>query len=126
LYDAGLSNSFKKVKYWYYFDDAYPENFKKPCKVKELNLGKELLESDVVLLLASTSSLAKLGWGFIDQTYDLLIKDVDRELAIRKIIISIKSDPKWLDSVRKKAAARNIELDSMLRLDAEYVYQMKK
>lgn len=125
LYATGLKKSFKKVNYWYYFNTVYPESFKKQTTINDINFEQQLLQSDVVMLMASTSSLTKLGWGFINQAYDNLVKRSDKEKAIRKIIADIKNDPKWYASVKRKALNRNIELDSMLRLDAEYVYKRK-
>ena len=75
--------------------------------------------------MASTSPLKKLGWGFINQTYDLLIKSIDKETAIKQIIGGIKSNPKWFASIKAKAVERNIELDSVLRLEAEYLYKQR-
>lgn len=42
---------------------------------------------------------------------------------IEKLIRKIKSDSKWLSSVQKKAKERNISLDEMLRLDAEFIFE---
>jgi hypothetical protein len=123
LYDAGLKNSFEKVSYWYYFNTVYPESFKKTLIVNNIDIQKELLKSDVVILMLTTSSLEKFGWGFINQAYDFLVNNIDKKTAIKRIIASIKNDPKWFASVKKKAFERNIELDSMLRMDAEYVYK---
>ncbi len=125
FYETSLSNSFQNVEYWYYFNEVYSDSFKYPKKIEDINISEELLEADVVLLMASTSPLSKLGWGFINQAYDLLLKGIDKETAINQIIASIKSDPKWFASVKAKAVDRNIELDSMLSLDAEYIYKRK-
>jgi len=125
IYQSGISNSFQNIKYWYYFNDVYPESYKSPKKVKDINISKELLEADVVLLMSSTSLLSKLGWGFTTEVNDLLLKGIDKEAAIAQIIAGIKSDPKWFASVKAKGEKRNIELDSMLRLDAEYLYNRK-
>ncbi|MCF6169415.1 MAG: hypothetical protein L3J66_00370 [Bacteroidales bacterium] len=125
IFESGLKSSFTDVKYWYYFKTIFPDNFKEPTTIGDISLLNELLASDVVLLLCSTSNLKKLGWGFIDRAYDLLTKDIEKEIAVEKIIRSIKNDPKWFASVKAKAERRNIEPDSMLRLDAEYVYKRK-
>lgn len=122
---SNLRNSFQNVDYWYYFNEVHSNSFEYPKKIEDINFAKELLEADVVLLMASTFPLSKLGWGFINQAYDLLLKGIDKETAINQIIASIKSDPKWFASVKAKAANRNIELDSMLRLDAAYMYNRK-
>jgi hypothetical protein len=125
LFNSKLNKTFIDVKYWYYFNTVFPESFKQTTTVNNISIATELMESDVVLIMCSPANLKKIGWGFIDQTHDLLVNGIDKELAIEHIIASIKSDPKWYASVKAKAVKRNIELDSMLRLDAEYVYKRK-
>ena len=125
LFNSGLKSTFKEVKYWYYFNTVFPDSYKQTVTVKDIGIGTELLGSDVVLLMSSPANLKKFGWGFINEVYDLLVKDIDKELAIEKIIRTIKNNPKWFASVKAKAVERNIDLDSMMRLDAEYIYKRK-
>ncbi len=126
MFGSSLRSSFTEVKYWYYFNTVFPDNYKHAVTVKDIAVGKELLESDVVLLMSSPANLKKFGWGFIDKAYDLLVKDIDKELAIEQIILTIKSDSNWFASIKKKADQREIVLDTMIRLDAEYLYKKRK
>ena len=125
LFDAGLDNSFQSVDYWYYFNKVFSNRFEHAKKIEDINISKELQEAEVVLLMASPSPLNKLGWGFINEAYDLLLKGIDKEAAIRRVMQVIESDPDWFASVKTKAVDRNITIDSMLRLDAEYIYNRK-
>ncbi len=125
LFDAGLDNSFQSVDYWYYFNEVFSNRFEHAKKIEDINISKELQEAEVVLLMASPSPLNKLGWGFINEAYDLLLKGIDKEAAIRRVMQVIESDPDWFASVKTKAVERNITIDSMLRLDAEYIYNRK-
>jgi hypothetical protein len=47
---------------------------------------------------------------------------LEKEFEIEAIINRIRSDSKWLQSVREKAAHKNISLDEMLRKDAEWLF----
>lgn len=49
-------------------------------------------------------------------------KTLEKEFEIEAIINRIRSDSKWLQSVREKAAHKNISLDEMLRKDAEWLF----
>lgn len=122
IYNTGLKSSFEDVKYWYYYNSIFPDNFDQPTTVKDIDVQKELFEADVVLLMSSTSNLAKLGWGFLNEAYDLMINNTSREQEIERIIARITKDPKWFSSVKEDAKNKHIELDSMLQLNAEYLY----
>lgn len=125
LFNTGLKSSFEDVKYWYYYNSVFPDNFDHPTTVKDIDVQEELFESDVVLLMSSTSNLAKLGWGFLNEAYDLLVLNTNRNTEVERIIARIINDPKWYDSVKEDAKSQNIEVDSMLRINAEYLYNKK-
>lgn len=42
------------------------------------------------------------------------------EIRVQDMIEHIRSDPEWMESIRAKATERDISVDSMLRLDAEW------
>jgi len=50
----------------------------------------------------------------------------ERETKIREYERLIRADEKWLSDVKRKAEEKNISLDEMIRLDAEYMTEQEK
>lgn len=50
---------------------------------------------------------------------------MSKEEHITLLMMSIKNTPEWLAKVKAKAIERNIPLDEMIRLDAEWMYNEK-
>ena len=73
LYNMGISNAFAQNHFWYYNKEIYPESFSSPTETSQINLKEELDKHDVIVLLATEATLSGLGWGFIENTYNLFI-----------------------------------------------------
>jgi len=66
IYNMGFSNLFSTSHFWYYNNEVYPESFKAPIKVSELDLGSEVDKHDVFVLMATEHNIPGVGWGFAD------------------------------------------------------------
>lgn len=64
---------------------------------------------------------AKLTTDSITNVHPTHQTDSLRQSKIHSYIQSIKNSPDWLESVRQKAIKKNISLDSMILLDAQYM-----
>ena len=64
----------------------------------------------------------------IEMTVDHVrqIAEAERKIKIEGLILNIKNSPDWLEKVRQKAIQKNISLDSMILLDAIYMFEMQK
>jgi len=79
--------------------------------------------------------LSEIGWGFIDEVYDLYkygdeayinIKDIrKKEREINQIVKSIKSTPKWFDRLKKESETTGENIDSLLTNNARYIYNKR-
>ena len=118
----GLNFVFKKVQYWFYFKHAY-QPYKKQKHIDEIDYLKEIKEADFVMLFSSPSPLNKLGWGFIDRTYESLVLNNKIPEEIIDIMHDIKENSKLYQMVEEKAKKKNISVDSMLYLEAKYIYR---
>jgi len=123
--------AFKDVKYWYYFNSVYPENFEKPTTVKDFNFIEELKNADLVLLMGCPPSLNNLGWGFIERGFRELVLGLQEEAwqaeylkMIRETEQSIRNSPEWLEHVREKARKLDVPLDTMIYRDARYMIDL--
>jgi hypothetical protein len=50
----------------------------------------------------------------------------NREDSIYRIALSIRNSPDWFEVVKKKAVERNIPIDSMVMIDAEYTWEEQR
>lgn len=124
MFYFGISKSFKDDHFWYYNKQVYPESNKKSLMVKELDLEKEIEKHDVFVVMATSSNINGLGWGFFDNVEILFkSKNADQINAIRQ---SIKGDKNWMKQIEQKAKLRGISADSMLTTDALWLLQQSK
>jgi glutaredoxin-related protein len=130
LYNMGFQKVFSKDHFWYYNRGIYPEYFSKPTFVDQLDIKKEILSHDVIILMAGEANLLNLGWGFIETANKLFMKSNAGTMSYHEFLQQvndmrnfIKSDSAWLEQVRIKALKKSISLDSMLTLDAIWSLQ---
>ncbi len=129
FYNMGFSKKvFREGQFWFYNKQVFPKRNKQDTWTKNLDLRKEIMDNDIIILFATEPVLKREYWGFVDQAYDSFFNTSDeykeRE-QILEIIESIKSSHSWLEKIKDKAIKRNISLDSMLILDAKYVLYKK-
>jgi hypothetical protein len=117
-------NVFKNEAFWYFYGKAITESYGTEMWVKDLNLKEEVEKQDVIFLMVTERFLHKLGWGFIEDTYALY-----GPLSGYDVMHNFKCDIlnyyEWLNDVIEKARVRNIPLEEMLELDAEYLFNQK-
>ena len=99
-----------------------------------LNLKAEVLNSNVVLLLATDANLPNLGWGFINNLYKDLTtySDTDKWAnadyinRVNSMKAYIKTQADWYNGVVKQAQEKNISVDSMLTINAAFTVDQQK
>ena len=62
----------------------------------------------------------KFAFGFIDRTYKAYIKEENIDANVEYII----ADPILLENVKLKAVKRDISLEAMLKIEAEYMLKL--
>ncbi len=130
--------------YYQYFTDyhflsynreVFPESSYSPVFAYQLDLKEQLAKHDVIIILATEANLSNLGWGFIEQTEQLLRDPAtksylddsyNRRLEFFKQ--GMRGDQNWMKNIAQKAAEKNISVEEMLTLDAQWVlhqYEVK-
>jgi len=71
IYNMGFSDLFSTSHFWYYNNEVYPEYFKTPTKVSDLDLRTEMDKHDVFVLMATEQNIPGVGWGFADSFLQL-------------------------------------------------------
>lgn len=66
---------FKKNQFWFYYYELYNTEWglKYPG---DIDLKKEIEKQDIIILMATESTLPKFGWGFIEDAYKLYKAEV--------------------------------------------------
>ena len=72
--DQGFNRSFDKNQFWYYFHDIYPATSRGFNTHADMVLSEEIANHDVFIILSTDANLSKLGWDFIEESYDLFYK----------------------------------------------------
>ncbi|MBN2668919.1 MAG: hypothetical protein JXR60_06805 [Bacteroidales bacterium] len=119
LFNFGFSSQFfDNGKFWYYYQQVFPDNFEKETLVQDVDAINELKNNDFVFIISTDANLFKFPFGFENLISN---SDQDRDIneeTINGMIEYIKSDSTWYASICKKAENNNVPVDSMLRIDA--------
>jgi hypothetical protein len=119
-------NVFKNNEFWYYNNEIYCNNQLGKSNTSQIDIKRHILQSDYIILMCTESNLSRLGFGFIGNAKKVLrtpIKPTQRETD--DIIEVIRNTPSWHEQVKEKAAKRNISVDSMMILDADWYFQRR-
>lgn len=120
-----FSNSFRNTNHWHYNKILYENGMKSQTPVQALDLKKELKKHDVILLMQTELTLYDLGWGFIEQVYDIYYPE-DQETLVSYWERQILSDREWWSKVRKQAKKSNTPWRTALRNNALYAAENLK
>jgi hypothetical protein len=71
LFNLGISNAFSNSHFWFYNQQIYPDSYQSLKVTSQVNLREEIDKHDVIILMATEASLPNLGWGFIENMYNL-------------------------------------------------------
>jgi hypothetical protein len=71
IYGMGLGNLFSEHAFWYYNQEIYPSNASNQLTTKDIDLQEEILTYDIIMILCTDANLSNLGWGFIENCYDV-------------------------------------------------------
>ncbi|MDY0279570.1 MAG: hypothetical protein RBR35_03280, partial [Salinivirgaceae bacterium] len=137
MFNIGVGNNvFSFGGFWFYNKQIYPDSFKSTLYTKDIDIAQKTLENDVVILMTTDANLPNFSWGFVENMVQVLLnKDIhldenvienQKEERIRQMIQVIRDDTNWFDIIKKKAKERNISIDSMLVIDANWMLEQKK
>lgn len=119
-YSLPLDQMFDAHHFWYYgnsvFDDPMHSN------VKEVDLLRELLSTDVVMLMYSANNLYDLNRNFLTNALFAFYYDKSEvDAKIEKIKQDIRNTPEWFASIEQKALDNGQEVEVVLEDNARYV-----
>jgi hypothetical protein len=116
------------TQFWYYNKViGWPDSLeKKQIETKTLDLYTEIMKRDIILIITTEQNLKTFTFDFVQQCYPLFNGDIQLFLKKRKDYMDrIMSDPNWIEAVKKKSVEKNVPLDVMVRMDAEWLIQQE-
>jgi len=117
-------NLFQNEAFWYFNKQVYPDSYFKPKHVSDINLQEEIEKQDIIFLMITERFLFKFGWNFIEDVYKLYgpSSKYDKMHDFKSKIWNYNV---WFTGVIEDAKKRNLNLEEMLELAAEYVYSQE-
>jgi hypothetical protein len=112
---------FQNEAFWYFGHLVYPEYYFQPTHVEDLDVQAEIEKQDVILLMTTERFLYKFDWKLIDRLYGIYgaTSRFDRTYDYAWMITS---DDEWFASLVKKSRKEKMPLDSILYMNARYVF----
>ncbi len=117
-------NLFKNEAFWYFNKQIYPDSYIEPISVEDINLQDEIEKQDVIFLMITERFLFKFGWNFIEDVYKLYGPSSKYD-KIHDYKSKIWNYNVWFTGIIEDAKKRNLKLEEMLEIAAEYVYKQE-
>jgi hypothetical protein len=124
MHNGFSHQSFGEFSFWYYNNVINSNGITNGKKVSDVNLAEEIERHDVITILATEVNLGSMGWGFIEQAWELYCTKKMGKLEV--YIERIKNDQAWFEQVKQKAVQNNKSLEAQLEEDANYVYELER
>jgi SGNH hydrolase-like domain, acetyltransferase AlgX len=127
IFTSGVTAATFASSHFLFYFDTFHDNSKTEVKHRvEVDMLKEIENSDVILLFMMDPNLSKLGSGFVEEATDLYSNTDVRDFAIKKFEEGIRRDAAWMKMIEEKAAAKGISVDAMIRLDAIHLWNTER
>lgn len=108
--------------FWYYCNTARRQenNTETVTPVDEMDLSKQLLQQNVIVLFASQATLHLYPYGFDTRAYELF-KPLDTLESVNYYKKAILKDEKWKSSIERKAQKNQVSFEVQLEKDARWM-----
>ncbi|MBO4328237.1 MAG: hypothetical protein J5831_02365 [Bacteroidales bacterium] len=118
-YGLPLDQLFSTHHFWYYNNTVFSDPLH--SNVNEVDLLRELLSSDVVMLLYAPSNLYNLNRRFLTNALcAFYYEDGTLESTVEKIKQDIRNTPEWIADIERQAAEKGQPVDQVLEENARY------
>jgi len=113
---------FDQGEFWYYFKSVNRPN-SIGIQVSDLDIEKEILDKDVIILINTEANLSDFGHGAINIIGRTLEESgsFNYKQKVEELIKEMKRNQEWLDQLKKKAADYGMTLEETMVLDAEHL-----
>ena len=112
-------------QFWYYNNRVVPNpNPDEKTEAWQLDLKQSIENNNVVLVMGSDPAFPKLGWGFVEDAYEMYTSPqtyyprIERSRTLKGFEKQIREKPVLLKKATKLSKDLEIPLDSAIKLDA--------
>jgi len=119
IFDSGIhTNCFNNGSFWFYSKKVWPLSTN--IEVKDLDIRKQIAETDLVILYATEATLYSFPYG-ASSIINEKILPLD-EVWIKKYYTEmLNSNTDWQKSISEKAKANNLDYDIQKQRDIDYM-----
>ena len=132
LYQVPMKKVFSVWPYWYYnsivyyntnvYHDDIPLTDSEPMPVKDLDMVKELLSADFVLLSYCSAQLYIMNNNFTKQALIACCYDPEEVDSIRDALrTNITNAPEWMEGIKDQAKAMGQEIEQTIETNIDYL-----
>lgn len=119
-YNLPLEQMFGRFHYWYYNSRVHNDPLHN--SVGQVDLLRELLSTDIVMLLYSPTNLYNLNRDFLTKAlFNFYYEDYVVETILEKIKQDIRNTPDWYASIEQKALNSGQDVEKALEDNARYM-----
>ena len=119
LYNLSLDSIFETYHYWYY--NKIVQNDPLHKDVQEVDILKELLTSDIVMVIYCPSNLFDVNRQFLTRSlFELFYDDDVVQDKLDNVKRRIRNSEKWYASIQKTAGDRGVDVEIVLDENARY------
>jgi hypothetical protein len=124
MFEGLRTNTFKDIAFYYYNKEIFRATGGQKILAEPDIAMYETGSNDVVMIMATEANMWGIGWGYIQDAFNHFVAHKaipERDLLARKYEMRIRIDDVWMEAIRKKAAERNIDVETMIKMDAAYL-----
>jgi hypothetical protein len=112
-------------EFWYYNNKVVPSRVAgEKIEAWQLDLKESIESNEAILVMGSDPAFPKLGWGFIEDAYELYTSPktykarYEKEFQLKTFSKQIRESPTLLKKSTRLSEQLQISLDSAIKLDA--------
>jgi hypothetical protein len=115
-------NIFRNYEFWYFYNDNWGYNG--PKDPSGYNLKEKIQNSDVIVLMATEPHVLEIGWGFVEDAYELYKTGNSTNRSASNEFIRYKrwmrTEPKLMFDLKARAKKQNSLLEDVMDVEARH------
>lgn len=126
FYSDIWGRSFKESDFLFYFRELQRRGGPGIPGIPKNVIGEVVNNKELILFIVSDGNLPELGWGSVESAAKIFSEPLIRKERKKLHEERIRANEEWMNIEKKKSEEKGITLDSMIRLDAIYLYEEEK
>jgi len=119
IFDSGIhTNCFNNGSFWFYSKKVWPLSTN--LEVSNLDIRKEIAETDLVILYATEATLYSFPYGATSIINEKILP-IDEEWIKKYYSDLVDVNPEWKESISAKAKKNKVDFDLQKQRDVDYM-----